>query len=543
MKINNFVKNFFCAGLIFIAFIFIIRPLLHGGFFPTFDDVQVVRIDQMARELIHGQFPVRYANDLGNGGGYMLFNFYPPLVYYIGAFIHFIGVPLVRSTKFVFILGYLIGALTMFAVLKKRVNLLVSSLGTILFLLSAYFSYEVYTRGTLAEFFAIAISPLAFGLILKLKERQSYLISVFLGIVLGVLVYAHIFVAINMVMMGFIIFLFPPFSRKQYLFGVLSLLIGALLSASFWLPSFLEEKFTQYSASFFGSVSYKTNLLSIPQLLGLQKIPWGFKPPILGISISAGIILAIIGIILFRKKNFLLLGSLAAFLVSLFLASDLSRFIWNSSNFLKMLQFPWRFLAGATVAGIFTICLFVNELKAKLGILFFLGLVLLVLGNNSYFRPSNYNYIAVYTADDICSSTTWASEYLPKWASVCLPKPKKKIVPLVMGNSSVTKINSIAESNYGRTISFRAINKTNSQILIRRYYFPGWNVFVDNKKVLDRPSGKEGLITVVVPSGIHVIKAVWQGSLVENISNWISFITLIGVLIFLLSYKKLKKLL
>ena len=273
MKKNNFFNKSFYIFLIIIAFIFIIRPLLHGGFFPTFDDVQVVRIDQMARELIHGQFPVRYANDLGNGGGYMFFNFYSPLVYYLGAVIHLVGVSLVRSTRIVFILGYLIGGLTMFAVLKKRVNWLASTLGTILFLLSTYSSYEVYTRGTLAEFFGIAISPLFFGLALRLKEKPAILTSIFLGLVLGILVYAHIFIAINAILLGLIIFLFPPFSRKQYVFAALSLLIGALISASFWLPSFLEVKFTQYSTSYFASTSYKTNLLSIPQLLGFQKIP------------------------------------------------------------------------------------------------------------------------------------------------------------------------------------------------------------------------------------------------------------------------------
>jgi hypothetical protein len=449
----------------------------------------------------------------------------------------------VRSTKIVFILGYLIGALTMFAVLKKRVNLPASILGTVLFLLSAYFSYEVYTRGTLAEFFAIAIFPLCFGLILQLKERPVILSSVFLGLVLGFLVYAHIFVAINAVMLGIIIFCFPPFSRKQYFFGGLALLIGALVSASFWLPSFLEEKFTQYSTGYFAVSSYKTNLLSVPQLLGFQNISWGIKPPVLGISISIGIIIAIIGFIFLRKKNYLLLGSLIACLISLFFASNLSSLFWNSSDFLKMLQFPWRFLAGATVAGIFTISLFVNQLKNKWGILVSLFLIVLALSSNSYFHPSTYNYIAVYTADDPCSTTTWAAEYLPKWTSVCLPKLKQKVMPLVVSTNLGTKTSSVNESNYGRSISFKMTSQKGSQVVIRRYYFPGWNIFVDEKLVSAKPFGKEGLIEINVPSGTHVVRALWQGTLVENVSNWISFVAFALVLIFLLSYKKLKKLL
>jgi hypothetical protein len=175
---------------------------------------------------------------------------------------------------------------------------------------------------------------------------------------------------------------------------------------------------------------------------------------------------------------------------------------------------------------------------------FFLGLLILVLSNNSYFHPSNYNYIAVYTADDSCSTTTWGQEYLPKWTHACLPKPNKKTVPLVITASSGSKVSSISENDYGRTISFTLTNQTTSQIIIRRYYFPGWNVFIDGKSFdIVQPYGKEGLIAVTVPSGAHSVKVLWQGTLIEKVSNWISFVSVFTVIIFLLSFRKLKKLL
>ena len=58
-----------------------------------------------------------------------------------------------------------------------------------------------------------------------------------------------------------------------------------------------------------------------------------------------------------------------------------------------------------------------------------------------------------------------------------------------------------------------------------------------------KPFGKEGLIAVFIPSGMHAVKAIWQGTIIENLSNWISFITIVGTLILLLSYKQFKKLL
>ncbi len=44
-----------CLASIVAVFIFIILPLLHDGFFPTFDDVQVVRIEVMLKELKSGR--------------------------------------------------------------------------------------------------------------------------------------------------------------------------------------------------------------------------------------------------------------------------------------------------------------------------------------------------------------------------------------------------------------------------------------------------------------------------------------------------------
>lgn len=539
----NLLKIILSIVIILLTFIFVSYPLFHDGFFPTFDDVQVVRIDEMVKELLHGQFPVRYSNNLGNGGGYFLFNFYSPFVYYLGAAIHIVGFSLVKSTKIIFILGYLLGGLSMFVVLRKVTNLLSSVLGAVLFLFSTYFSYEVYTRGTLAEFFAMSMLPLFFGLTLRLKERASVNLSIIYGVVFGLLIFTHIFISVNALLLFLIIYLFPPYKLKQFILGGTALLIGGLLSASFWLPMFFEQAYTQYSASYFGLNSYNTNLLSPPQLLGFQNIPWGFTPPVLGLPISIGIIITIIGFLMMRKKNKLILGCLAAFLISLFLASDLSRPIWNSFSFLKMLQFPWRFLAGATVAAVFAISLFMDQLKKWPAILTSVIIIFTVLSNISYFRPSTYNYIAVYTADDACSTTTWTQEYFPKWTRVCLPKPKNKPASNVTIDGGKSSVNLLNEKKYGRLISFSTNLKKDSDVVVRRYYFPGWKVFMDDKQVNIKPHGEEGLISFIVPSGQHKVRVELVGTEIQKMGNWISLIAFFAILAVVIFRVKPRKLL
>jgi hypothetical protein len=277
--------------------------------------------------------------------------------------------------------------------------------------------------------------------------------------------------------------------------------------------------------------------------MGFQNIQWGFRPPVLGLSLGVGVLIAAIGIFFLKKKNYLIFYCLGGCFISLFLASNLSSYLWDSIGYLKMFQFPWRFIAGATVAGVFAITLFINSLPKKIGILIFLVLFGLVFINFSYLRPSGYNYIAVYTADDNCSTTTWAQEYLPKWTAKCLPKPSKKKTPLTISVNKNSTISNTIESRYGRLISFRVSNVKDASVLIRRYFFPGWKVSIDDKLVSIKPSEKEGLILVNVPKGNHVVRVSWDGTPIQSIGNWISIVVFCLSLFLIVAYKKTRKLL
>src|SRR5260370_36359340 len=103
-KVSIFLIGF---AVFFCICLFAIIPLFHSGLFTMHDDEQVARLSQMYLVLSQGQFPPRWIPDLGFGFGYPLFNFYPPLVYYLGSVIHFIGFSFIDSTKIVMGIGFL----------------------------------------------------------------------------------------------------------------------------------------------------------------------------------------------------------------------------------------------------------------------------------------------------------------------------------------------------------------------------------------------------------------------------------------------------
>src|SRR3989344_6624353 len=93
--------------------------LLKPGFFPMQDDLQAFRIHQMVECFKDFQIPCRWVPDPGYQYGYPQFNFYPPSVYYLGEIIHLTGIQFIDAVKILFILGFILSALTCFIFLKS----------------------------------------------------------------------------------------------------------------------------------------------------------------------------------------------------------------------------------------------------------------------------------------------------------------------------------------------------------------------------------------------------------------------------------------
>lgn len=547
---SNPIKISISLIFIFFIFFFVSYPLFHKGFFPTFDDVQVVRIDQMTKELKGGQFPVRYVDDLGNGGGYMFFQMYPPLAYYVGSLYTLAGIPLVKTTKLVFILGFVLGILGMILLLRLFVDWPSSLMGMALFITSPFLNYEIYTRGTLSEFLAFNLLPIVLWSFIKLKTSARSIIDiVFPGILYAIIITTHTFPALIISLSLFLILLIPPFKKRVNIYVFLALMLGLGISAFFWLPLLLEQKYTIYSQAYFATTSYKTNFLNILQMFQLENIPWSFRPPIVGINILLGLVISVFILYKSKIKQALLKKFIwvviAGFFVSLFFSLSISEGVWKSISFLQYFQFPWRFMIFVTFYSVILIVIALGQIK-KTFLKIFIGFLLLILSlvfNYSYLRPQNYNFIATYYAEDPCSTTTWANEYLPIWVSSCLPKSEIKgdyqTYPLVNSINSTSTISNIRSIKRNRDISFTT-QGFSDKLAIGKYYFPGWRVFVDGENTKITPYGKYGLISFDIPSGTHKINVILSDTLVRKISDYVSGISLLFLLLIILRFKILK---
>ncbi|MDO8514867.1 MAG: hypothetical protein Q7S14_00030, partial [bacterium] len=328
--------------IIIILSVFAWRPLLTPGFFSFHDEQQVARLYELAKALTAGQFPVRWVPDLGFGLGYPLFNFYPPFVYYLGEVFHLLGFGFIDSIKLVWVTALIGSAVAMYFLAKKYFGKLGGVVSALFYLYAPYHAIDAYVRGALAELFSFVWLPL----ILLFANKP-----VIAGIFLGLLMITH-----NLIFLPFVGFYILWSRNVKNIF--ISLVVAFGLTAFFWAPALWEKQFTLVDDLLIKNLaSYKIHFVCLPQLWDSL---WGYGGSIAGcvdgMSFKLGklhILTSSFALVLIfrhsgRVRN-LLITSFLLFVLSVFMTTEYSSFIWDKIPQLWYLQFPWRFLEFAVL--------------------------------------------------------------------------------------------------------------------------------------------------------------------------------------------------
>jgi len=519
---------------ILILSFFAVRPLLHIGFFPMHDDTQVVRVYEMAQALKAGQFPVRWVGDLGYGFGYPIFNFYAPLPYYVGAFFNLIGFNPLLATKSMFGLGVILAGISMYLLAKEFFGPLGGLVAALFYLYAPYHALDVYVRGAVGEFWAMAMLPLVFlGLYQIFKNRRK-------GLITGVIGFAGVILSHNLTAMMLVPFLVITgivmviFSKNKKLFILYTsyfILLSLALSAFYWLPALTEMGLTKVFGQIGGGADFRDHFVYLDQIWAS---PWGFAGSAVGrldgMSFMLGklhLILALVCLLTLSKSALL---AFAFLLVSIFLTTGYSQFIWEAIKPMAFIQYPWRFLALSTFfasfcAGAVTLWLPKKKvIKWAVSAALILGLLFL---NIKYFQPQTYlnlgvkNYI---NEENLKWKTSKISdEYLPKDFPV--PQNSSEVawekIKLIKGVAEFK--NQILKPHQ---YSFEILAQTDSEILVNLAYFPGWELWINGKEA--KSTLDSGRIKQSVPAGSHKILLKLTNTPVRTLANLISLISLFG---------------
>lgn len=559
------IINLTPIALILLTTILISRPLFEQGLFVMHDDQQVARLFLFDEALKAGQFPVRWVSGLGFGFGYPLFNFYPPFTYFLGEVYHLLGAGFIDSIKLVFLTSFIASALTMYLFTKNLFGRLSALAAAIFYITAPYRALDVYIRGAMAESFTFVWLPLVFWGVYKVTKDPKMKSSVFLAIALSFLMLTHNLIFMPTILLlpvGFCFFLINSKKRKKALLQlILSLIISFGLTAYFWLPAIAEKQFTIVDYLLLVNLaSYKIHFAYMEQLWNW---PWGYGGSAAGLkdglSFKIGKLHVIVafaaGILSLIKRRPLFFGSFIGFLISAFMCTNYSEFIWDYLPPLQYMQFPWRFLTFSVFFSSFLAASLIYLIKVRIVryLLLIAFLPMIFVPNLKLFKPqSNRPNLtdAQATSQKIInwdvSQTSF--EYLPK--GITLKKgnldtnvlaieeneiPQKKVEFL----NGVGLISNLSSKPHLITLTVK--NPGNSLLRFNITNFPGWRLEIDGKNAEFSDNNKFKLIEAAIPKGTHNIKLEFKNTEIRSVGNLITLIFAAMILLHPLS-KKLPKL-
>ena len=345
-----------------------VAPLMQKGYLTMHDDLQAIRQLEMDKCFADRQIPCRWVLDMGYGYGYPLFNYYPPLPYYLGEIIHKLGWQFTDTVKVLGIVGFTASMIAMYLLAAEFWGRRGGVLAALFYVYAPYHSTDLYVRGAVNEFWALVWVPLIFWTIYRLiKNGPKWIPWVAMSMTALLLTHNLTFLIIILPLTVWILLWIITFRSIRSIGNFTWAGLWAFgLAAFYTLPVLLEAKYVSLWTLTSGYFNYLAHFLDWKQML--LKINWGYGSSVYGpddtMSLAVGYLhwLVPLAIVIstpfidkLRRQMALVLFALFSILFSLFMMHWKATPIWQAIKPLEFLQFPWRFLTLAIFAGSFLV--------------------------------------------------------------------------------------------------------------------------------------------------------------------------------------------
>jgi hypothetical protein len=366
MENTKTCKNFKALIIAVSLTLPIFYPLLDPRFYWSHEKAYpLLRLAAYHQNVISGKPFCRWFPDFARGFGLPIMEFFPVLPLYIAEVFRLAGFSTINSLKL------LIAAMTFFAAwgaFSLGNELWGRSGGFITSILYSYAPYKLvnlYVRGDLNEYMAMAISPWILLVILKSAKSTHmplFSISSIVAFALPALSHYPSSVIHYPLYTGWILALTPiALKKRTYLIhNFLSLTLGLFITATYWATAFFSRHLVQMEEMTQGFADYKQHFIYFRQWFSFY---WNFGASVAGpgdaISFQIGnfAFLAMIPGLIFtyrhikfhRDKRVVVVSAIAFLLVSTFFTHHLSAGLWSAITILPLIQFPYRILSVPSV--------------------------------------------------------------------------------------------------------------------------------------------------------------------------------------------------
>lgn len=504
----------FAVGVLYAAL-----PLFGIRYIPTHDgEYHIIRIVEFSKMISAGYIFPRWAPTLNSGYGIPIFNFHYPLPNYIGTFIRFFTHDAVYAYQMAMGFGYVSVAISSLFWLRTLFPVLAAVAGATVASFVPYIFVDLYVRGSIGEIWATVFLFLTLAMI----EKKKY--------VLAAISYALLIISHNILAMLYTPFLIA-YCAVRDMRALASLSGGVGLSAYFWLPALMEQRYVVG----LNAVNFREHFAQLYELL----VPsWGTQFSATGslgnkISFQLGLVplSSIIYAVFIRRnhpeKNKPLL--FRVFMVTgfalVFLVLPLAIPIWELFKPLQNIQYPWRLLTLMIPVSAYMTAYWVQRTRTKVSVI--ICMIAAVLFSASYARPVTYEprneayYLSRKNFTDGTSSmgNSFTTVWTP-WKEASADS----LYEVTNGTASDMHVNRYMDKR------LRVSMYTDGEIKFNIAYFPGWMATVDNK-----PESIEymhdGIIHVHIPAGEHQIRIFFGNTPVRIVGSAVSVTSLVLLLL------------
>ena len=561
--------------------LFVVLPLAGPDYFFNAHDAphSVFFLTEFDAALRDGVWYPGWATDQALGYGYPTFVLYPPLAFYVAEGFHFLGASKVAAVKWTWALATVGAGLAMYLWVRHLVGRQGGLLASVVYLYMPYRLADIYVRAALAEYCAFVWMPLTLLAFHRLVEpetarlgRQKVSGSMALaGLTYGALWLTHnatglVFTPLLAAYVLFHLGVECANWRDRLVRAVAALggaLLGLGIAAALLLPNLLERRFIVQEQWVRAGYHYALHFVHPAHLLSAS---WGYAPGPPGteggMSFQLGAVpllltmAATVGAFYRRgKERGLVLFFLAATLVVIVLMMPVSACLWELVPLAALIQFPWRLLAltSVTLALLSGLAVVIfspsasdpRSSRPKAEVL--VGALVVILASFPYTLPQ-------YTpVPPIAEGPLLALEFEQKYGDMvgmtAWTQEQPRTSPLVdqywAGGPLVTA-EALAP---GASVEMIRAGGASDEMWVRSaegtplrfytYYFPGWRVYTDGKRVPDsalRPETVYGLLTVDVPPGEHHILLRWGDTPVRLAGKIVTLSCLVLALAFCMAH-------
>lgn len=535
------MKKYIYLITLFIVSLIPLINLLNPGLPITHDGQDhVARIANFHKNLEEGNMIPRWAANLNWGYGHPVMMFLYPLPSYIASLFHYIGFSLVDSFKLTLASAYVLSGLAFYLWAKTFLPKYAAFFGAALYVIAPYRFVDLYVRGAIGEHTAFLFIPLVLYFMKAISEKISIWHIVGGAFSLAGLILSHNAISLMFLPIFFFYFLylFRANNKIKYLTHLgLVFVLGLGLSSFFWLPAFIEGKYTlrdivtakEYASRFvpfkdfiYGSWSYG-GTVELTKQLGI--LHWVV---VLGSLVTVAILQK-------TKYKVLVAGSAILLFLTLFLMNSGSLFLWDNFSVLQKFQFPWRFLSVTVFLSAVLGGIFLSNLKKYTTQLTILAIIVLLILNKDFWKAQDYRVYDEESFKTVYKGTTDTGESSPIWSVRFMEKSPEAHLEFISGRGEIKEVKrTSAYHEYDIDITEESRLRENT------LYFPGWRVLLDGEELpveFQDPKNR-GLITFNVGKGRYKLVVKFENTKLRQFAEYLS----LGSLIFMLSFIKVKKL-